>query len=222
MAHQWYDHKKNNIITHYFAETKAWEVETLTGHMNNVSCARFHAKKDLIVTNSEDKTIRIYRLSNNQFVTQYRRENDRFWVVATHPFQNLIAAGHDSGLMIFKLERERPQFVAIKDSLFYVKDKYLRKYTWGQNSDNPTALIRRTNNSLVMQFAYNPQENCILLTCGQGDAAGWELYKIPKSSSADIEVCTQTSKGKGIAAVLTGVNKFAVLQHDKQVWKCNM
>lgn len=36
-------------------ETKAWEVDTLRGHINNVSCALFHPKQELIVSNSEDK-----------------------------------------------------------------------------------------------------------------------------------------------------------------------
>ena len=32
-------------------ETKAWEVDTLRGHINNVSCALFHPKQELIVSN---------------------------------------------------------------------------------------------------------------------------------------------------------------------------
>jgi coatomer protein complex subunit alpha (xenin) len=38
-------------------ETKAWEVDTLRGHINNVSCALFHPKQELIVSNSEDKVL---------------------------------------------------------------------------------------------------------------------------------------------------------------------
>ena len=33
-------------------ETKAWEVETMRGHSNNVSCVVFHPKHELIVSNS--------------------------------------------------------------------------------------------------------------------------------------------------------------------------
>jgi WD40 repeat protein len=40
------------------AESKAWEVDTLRGHTNNVSCVMFHARQDLIISNSEDKSIR--------------------------------------------------------------------------------------------------------------------------------------------------------------------
>ena len=33
-------------------DTKAWEVDTLRGHVNNVSCVMFHARQDIIVSNS--------------------------------------------------------------------------------------------------------------------------------------------------------------------------
>ena len=41
-------------------ETKAWEVDTLRGHTNNVSCVIFHPKLELIVSNSEDRSIRVW------------------------------------------------------------------------------------------------------------------------------------------------------------------
>jgi coatomer protein complex subunit alpha (xenin) len=56
------------------------------------------------------------------FVVQtFRRENERFWVIAAHPELNLFAAGHDNGLIVFKLERERPAYAVHDNTLFYVK-----------------------------------------------------------------------------------------------------
>jgi coatomer protein complex subunit alpha (xenin) len=43
--------------------SKAWEVDTLRGHVNNVSCVMFHARQDIIVSNSEDKSIRVWDMS---------------------------------------------------------------------------------------------------------------------------------------------------------------
>ncbi len=40
-------------------ETKAWEVDTLRGHTNNVSCVLFHPRHELILSNSEDRSIRV-------------------------------------------------------------------------------------------------------------------------------------------------------------------
>ena len=47
-----------------YNDTKGWEFDCLYGHSNNVSCVLFHPTLDLIVSNSEDKTIRIWDLNN--------------------------------------------------------------------------------------------------------------------------------------------------------------
>ena len=85
------------------SDTKAWEVDTLRGHSNNVSCCLFHPKHDLIISNSEDKSIRVWDVSKRVGVQTFRREGDRFWILAAHRSQNLLAAGHDSGMIVFKV-----------------------------------------------------------------------------------------------------------------------
>lgn len=47
-------------------ESKAWEVDTLRAHTSNVSCALFHPKADLLITNGEDKTLRVWDLGKRQ------------------------------------------------------------------------------------------------------------------------------------------------------------
>ena len=100
-------------------------MDTLRGHMNNVSCVMFHAKQDIIVSNSEDRSIRVRDVTKRTGVQTFRREHDRFWILASHPEMNLLAAGHDNGMIVFKLERERPAFAVSGDSLFYTKDRFL-------------------------------------------------------------------------------------------------
>jgi coatomer protein complex subunit alpha (xenin) len=67
-------------------DTKAWEVDTLRGHVNNVSCVIFHPKQELIISNSEDKSIRVWDIAKRTCVHTHRREHDRFWIqaVCTH------------------------------------------------------------------------------------------------------------------------------------------
>ncbi len=47
------------------------------------------------MSNSEDKSIRVWDMSKRTGVQTFRRENDRFWILAAHPEVNLLAAGHD-------------------------------------------------------------------------------------------------------------------------------
>ena len=75
------------------SETKAWEVDACRGHFNNVSTALFHPKHELIVSCGEDKTVRVWDLTKRSAVQTFRREHDRFWVLAAHPELNLFAAG---------------------------------------------------------------------------------------------------------------------------------
>lgn len=70
MENEWYGGKNEMIfiysfINHLFycfcfLDTKAWEVDTFLGHFNNISCAIFHPRQDLILSNSEDKTVRVW------------------------------------------------------------------------------------------------------------------------------------------------------------------
>ena len=68
-------------------------MDTFRGHFNNVSCVLFHPRQEIIISNSEDKTIRVWDLSKRAGIQTLRREHDRFWILAAHPEMNLFAAG---------------------------------------------------------------------------------------------------------------------------------
>jgi coatomer protein complex subunit alpha (xenin) len=78
-------------------------VDTCRGHYNNVSCVLFHPRQELILSNSEDKSVRVWDMTKRTCLHTSRREHERFWVLAAHPSLNLFAAGHDSGMIIFKV-----------------------------------------------------------------------------------------------------------------------
>ncbi|KAF6256969.1 COPI alpha subunit C-terminus-domain-containing protein [Scenedesmus sp. NREL 46B-D3] len=195
-----------------YNESKAWEVDTLRGHTNNVSCVMFHARQDLIISNSEDKSIRAWDMSKRTGVQTFRREHDRFWILAAHPEINLLAAGHDSGMIVFKLERERPAYASYGTTLYYVKDRYLRTFDYEAGRDNPLISIRRPANAGMNQaprsLSYNPAENAVLLT-SDVDGGSYELYTIPKDARGD--TAPDAKRGLGASAVFIARNRFAVL-----------
>lgn len=58
-------------------------------------------------------------------------------MLAAHPTQNLFAAGHDSGLVVFKMEVERPAFTVYEDRVLYVgSDSFIRVYDVKTGSDS--------------------------------------------------------------------------------------
>ena len=51
---------------------QAWEVDTCRGHYNNVSCVIFHPRQDLILSNSEDKSIRVWDTAKRTCLHTFR------------------------------------------------------------------------------------------------------------------------------------------------------
>jgi len=54
----------------------------------------------------------------------------------------LLVAGHDGGMIIFKLERERPAFAVHQNVLYYVKERYLRKLDFNTSKDVAVMQLR--------------------------------------------------------------------------------
>ncbi|KND01360.1 coatomer subunit alpha [Spizellomyces punctatus DAOM BR117] len=197
-------------------ETKAWEVDTCRGHYNNVSSVLFHPRQDLIISDSEDKTIRIWDMTKRTALQTFRREHDRFWILAAHPELNLFAAGHDSGLIVFKLERERPAHAVHQNVLYYVKDKFIRSYDFLSSNDVPVITIRRgttAQTSPPRALSYNPAEHCVLITTPQ-DGGSYELYNLPRGQGSGESV--ESKRGVGQSAIFVARNRFAVLDKPGQ------
>lgn len=103
------------------SDARAWEIDTFRGHFHNVSCVMFHPKLDLVLSNSEDKTIRVWDISRRVCLSVFRSDHDdRYWVLSAQPDTNLFSAGHDSGVTVFKLQRERPACCLSQNTLYYI------------------------------------------------------------------------------------------------------
>jgi coatomer protein complex subunit alpha (xenin) len=178
----------------------------------------FHPHQDLIISVGEDKTIRVWDLNKRTSVQSFKRENDRFWVIAAHPEINLFAAGHDNGVMVFKLERERPASTVYQNQLFYVtKDKHVRMYDFAKNSESPSMLSLKKFGAPWMPprtISYNPAERAILVT-SSADGGSYELVSLPRDASGAVEP-TDTKRGSGTSAIFVARNRFAVFTQANQ------
>ncbi|KAJ1426745.1 vesicle coat complex COPI, alpha subunit [Ochromonadaceae sp. CCMP2298] len=206
-------------------ETKAWEVDTMRGHTNNVSCVLFHPKHELIVSNSEDRTIRVWDISKRLGVQTFRRESDRFWILAVHPEQNLLAAGHDSGMTVFKLERERPAFDTLSGKCFYVKDRYLRMHEFSSTRDVPLVSLRRTTSNATPGIGGGPralgyntlnksENNVLILSDAEGGSYELITFSTDVTGSGDAQ---DVKRGSAISAVFLTRDRFAVLDKTRQL-----
>lgn len=200
------------------SETKAWEVDTCRGHFQTAGGCLFHPHQDLILSVGEDKTIRVWDLNKRTAVQTFKRENDRFWVIAAHPEINLFAAGHDNGVMVFKLERERPASAVHQNMLFYVtKEKLVKSYDFQKNVESAALLsLKKLGSPWIAPrtLSYNPAERSVLVTT-PADGGSYELVNLPKDASGAVEPA-ESKRGPGNSAIFVARNRFAVLNTSTQ------
>lgn len=55
----------------------------------------------------------------------------------------IFPLGHDSGMIVFKLERERPAYAVHGNMLYYVKDRFLRQLDFNSSKDTAVMQLRR-------------------------------------------------------------------------------
>lgn len=122
----------DKLIKIWDYQTKAC-LQTLEGHAHNVSAVCFHPRLPLILSASEDGTVRLWHS------TTYRPEStlnyglERAWCLSPTKDANKVAVGYDEGTIVLKLGNERP--VASLDC-------NTGKVVWAQSHDIQTMSVR--------------------------------------------------------------------------------
>lgn len=194
------------------SETRAWEVDGCRGHTNNVPCVLFHPTEDLIISVGEDKTIRTWDLNSRSPVKQFKRENDRFWMIVAHPNINLFAACHDSGVMVFKLDRERPaSTINQAQELFFINnDNQVQKYNFNSKSTSlPLLSLKKVALpwNKIKNISYNASENSMLIQSGDNDNGIYSYCNLPKEIVGALEPSIK-GEGKANSAYFIARNRF--------------
>lgn len=193
-------------------EGRCIEIDQLRGHSNAVCCVTFF--KDQLVSCGEDRTIKVWDMNSRAGpVATFRRESDRFWVLASLPEQNLLAAGHDNGMFVFKLQRERPAFTISNNILYWVRDQSVRTYDFATKTESNPMSLRRHNHP-PMTISCNPGDSSAAFWY-DSDNGFFELCTIPKPGQAanqDIKKGVQFS-----SAVFFSAGKFATLDRTNQI-----
>lgn len=103
-----------------YSDTRWDEVDCFREHSNNVSCVLFHKTQDFLITNSEDKSFKVWDLSKKKSIFTDKKENDRYWIISSHPTNNLFGFGSDNGIAIYLLEKIKvPSCLLSKDQALF-------------------------------------------------------------------------------------------------------
>ena len=177
----------------------------------------FHPREDLILSNSEDHSIRVWDSTKRIGIQSFARAHDRFWIIIAHKKQNLLAAGHDSGAVIFKLHRERTPFAVLQNWCFYVKDRYYRiRELEGAGRDIPMLPITRgpaaTNGGRrVLQVNPFTTNEFGLLMHSTEDGGSYELVVCGQQPDSE-KFASDAHSGAAVSACFLTRNKFVTLE----------
>jgi coatomer subunit beta' len=83
-------------------------IHTLEGHTQNVSAVRFHSSLPIILTGSEDGTVRIWHANTYRLESTLNYGLERVWSISQMKGSNHVAIGYDEGTVVVKLGREEP------------------------------------------------------------------------------------------------------------------
>lgn len=83
-------------------------VQTLEGHAQNISAVRFHPELPIILTGSEDGTVRVWHANTYRLESTLNYGLERVWAIACQRGTNNVALGYDEGSIMIKLGREEP------------------------------------------------------------------------------------------------------------------
>uniref|UniRef100_A0A673X3R1 Coatomer subunit alpha n=1 Tax=Salmo trutta TaxID=8032 RepID=A0A673X3R1_SALTR len=183
-----------------FGASDAVVKHVLEGHDRGVNWAAFHPTMPLIVSGADDRQVKIWRMNG--------KDHDRFWVLGA-----VCPPGHDSGMLVFKLERERPAYAVYGNMLYYVKDRFLRQLDFNSSKDTAVMQLRSGSKFPVFSMSYNPAENAVLL-CTRAtnlENSTYDLYAIPKESDSQNPDAPEGKRSSGLTAVWVARNRFAVL-----------
>eukprot|EP00731_Ephydatia_muelleri_P009629 Em0005g215a len=162
------DRLKNPNTTDLFGVADAVVKHVLEGHDRGVNWVAFHPAMPLLVSASDDRQVKLWRMNDSKAweVDTCRGHFNNVSSAIFHPHQELILS-HDSGMLVFKLERERPAYAVHQNTLYYAKDRFVRAYEYGTSKDVPVMATRRNGTNQYRSaphvLSYNAAENAILL-----------------------------------------------------------
>ncbi|GJJ72771.1 coatomer subunit beta' [Entomortierella parvispora] len=117
---------------------KVWDyqnktcVQTLEGHAQNVTFASFHPDLPIIISGSEDGSVKVWHANTYRLENTLNYGLNRAWTMAYRQGTNDVALGFDLGSVVIKLGREEPT-VSMDNG---------GKIIWAKHNDIQTANIK--------------------------------------------------------------------------------
>ncbi|KAL1494880.1 hypothetical protein ABEB36_010396 [Hypothenemus hampei] len=83
-------------------------VQTLEGHGDNVTAVSFHPELPVVLTGSEDGTVRVWHANTHRLESSLNYGFERVWAITCLKGSNNVGIGYDEGSIMVKIGREEP------------------------------------------------------------------------------------------------------------------
>ncbi len=82
-------------------------IKTLEGHQQNVCCVAFHSELSVILSGSEDGTVKIWHSDTYCLESTLNFGLGRCWTISCLKGYNNAALGYDEGTLMIKVEKKK-------------------------------------------------------------------------------------------------------------------
>ncbi|EGG07968.1 uncharacterized protein MELLADRAFT_47966 [Melampsora larici-populina 98AG31] len=154
-------------------------IQTLEGHQSNVSYAIFHPSLPIIISGSEDGTVKIWHASTYRLENTLNYGLERAWCVTYHSKKgNDLGLGFDEGSVVIKLGREEPSVsMDVAGKVVFTRNAEVLTANVAANQDNEipdgqklNIAVRELGNTEVFAQSLQHSPNGRFVTvCGDGE-----------------------------------------------------
>jgi len=207
-------------------QTKAC-LQTLEGHSHNVSSVCFHPRLPLIISASEDGTVRLWHSTTYRPETTLNYGLERAWTLAPTKDANKVAIGYDEGTVVLKLGNERP--VASLDT-------NTGKLVWAHGHDIQTAALKGLGRDTEIVdgeritlsardlgacevYPQSLQHNCnghFIVVCGDGEYIIYTSQALRNKAFGSALDFVWSSLGTGDYAVRESISRVKTFKNFKE------
>lgn len=134
-------------------------------HTKEVKSVCYSDFSKVLATCSEDCSFKIFSDNNpNKELYSYSRTADRFWICTAHPTKPLIAAGHDSGFVIFQLESVKTVYDVQEGTVVWTKGNTFNLFDILTNETSSFNVAEK-----ISRISWNPTRKSVIFNYIQSE-----------------------------------------------------
>ena len=207
-------------------QTKAC-LQTLEGHGHNVSSVCFHPRLPLIISASEDGTVRLWHSTTYRPETTLNYGMERAWCLAPTKDANKVAIGYDEGTVVLKLGKERPNasmdtnsgklIWALSHDIQTLSVKGLAKDQNAQDGEKLAVAARDLGSCEVYpQYLQHNSNGQFICVCGDGEYIIYTSQALRNKAFGSALDFVWSSKGTGDYAIRESISRVKIFKNFKE------